>query len=131
MLLGNCVLKVTPIPFRKSAWNIRVTSSFMPSVSFPYALLSRPTTSFVPPYFTVDANLVVRPRATFRFTVLFSSSLMPDDLDFMRLALAEGRSSSEAGEVPIGALLVHEGTILSRSGNRTVRDKDPTAHAEM
>jgi len=56
---------------------------------------------------------------------------MPDDLDFMRLALAEGRSSSEAGEVPIGALLVHEGTILSRSGNRTVRDKDPTAHAEM
>jgi tRNA(adenine34) deaminase len=56
---------------------------------------------------------------------------MPDDLDFMQLALAEARSSSEAGEVPIGALLVHEGTILARSGNRTIRDNDPTAHAEM
>jgi tRNA(adenine34) deaminase len=56
---------------------------------------------------------------------------MPDDLHFMQLALAEARSSAEAGEVPIGALLVHEGAILARSSNRTIRDNDPTAHAEM
>jgi len=33
--------------------------------------------------------------------------------------------------VPVGALLVHEGQIIARSGNRTIRDCDPTAHAEM
>ena len=56
---------------------------------------------------------------------------MPDDLTFMQLALAEARASAEAGEVPIGAVLVHEGKVLARSGNRTIRDNDPTAHAEI
>jgi len=56
---------------------------------------------------------------------------MADDLHFMQLALTEAHASAEAGEVPIGALLVHEGTVLSRSGNRTIRDNDPTAHAEI
>lgn len=56
---------------------------------------------------------------------------MPADLYFMQLALAEARASAAAGEVPIGALLVHEGTTLARSGNRTIRDNDPTAHAEI
>ncbi|MBS1841278.1 MAG: tRNA adenosine(34) deaminase TadA [Acidobacteria bacterium] len=56
---------------------------------------------------------------------------MPTDLDYLRLALEEARLSAEAGEVPIGALLVHEGTIVARSGNRTIRDNDPTAHAEV
>jgi tRNA(adenine34) deaminase len=56
---------------------------------------------------------------------------MPDDLHFMQLALAEARASAEAGEVPIGALLIHEGAMLARSGNRTIRDNDPTAHAEI
>jgi tRNA(adenine34) deaminase len=63
--------------------------------------------------------------------VIFSFSPMPDDLHFMQLALAEARASAEAGEVPIGALLVHEGAMLARSGNRTIRDNDPTAHAEI
>jgi tRNA(adenine34) deaminase len=69
--------------------------------------------------------------ASFLLAVLFSTPPMPDDLHFMQFAIAEARSSAEAGEVPIGALLVHEGTILARSGNRTIRDNDPTAHAEM
>ena len=56
---------------------------------------------------------------------------MPDDLHFMHLALAEARASADAGEVPIGALLVHEGSVLARSGNRTIRENDPTAHAEI
>ncbi len=49
----------------------------------------------------------------------------------MQIALEEARVSAEAGEVPIGALLVHEGKILVRSGNQTIRDCDPTAHAEI
>lgn len=56
---------------------------------------------------------------------------MPDDLHFMQLALDEARISAEAGEVPIGAVLVHNKLVLARSGNRTIRDNDPTAHAEI
>ena len=53
------------------------------------------------------------------------------DVEFMEQALGEARSSADAGEVPIGAVLVHDGQIVARSGNRTIRDCDPTAHAEM
>ena len=56
---------------------------------------------------------------------------MPDDLYYMQLALDEARASAAAGEVPIGAVLVHNDTVLARSGNRTIRDNDPTAHAEI
>ena len=56
---------------------------------------------------------------------------MESDIQFIREALAEARASAEAGEVPIGAVLVHDGAILSRSGNRSIRDCDPTAHAEI
>jgi tRNA(adenine34) deaminase len=54
---------------------------------------------------------------------------MPDDLHFMQLALEEARISADAGEVPIGAVLIHGGKVLARAGNRTIRDNDPTAHA--
>jgi tRNA(adenine34) deaminase len=53
------------------------------------------------------------------------------DIEFMQEALAEARESAASGEVPIGAVLVHEGRILARAGNRTIRDCDPTAHAEI
>jgi tRNA(adenine34) deaminase len=53
------------------------------------------------------------------------------DQEFMKTALEEARACAEAGEVPIGAVLVFQGEILSRSGNRTIRDCDPTAHAEI
>jgi tRNA(adenine34) deaminase len=56
---------------------------------------------------------------------------MDADLAFMRQALEEARLAAAAGEVPIGALVVHESAILARAGNRTIRDGDPTAHAEM
>src|ERR1700681_1703362 len=49
----------------------------------------------------------------------------------MQQALVEARESAASGEVPIGAVLVHEGRILARAGNRTIRDCDPTAHAEI
>ena len=56
---------------------------------------------------------------------------MLTDLGFMEQALEEARACAAAGEVPVGALLVHEGQIIARSGNRTIRDCDPTAHAEL
>ena len=56
---------------------------------------------------------------------------MDADIEFMQAALAEARDAAAGGEVPIGAVLVREGRILARAGNRTIRDCDPTAHAEI
>ncbi|MEQ1352694.1 MAG: tRNA adenosine(34) deaminase TadA [Candidatus Acidiferrum sp.] len=53
------------------------------------------------------------------------------NLEFMQAALAEARAAAASGEVPIGAVLVQDGKILGRAGNRTIRDCDPTAHAEI
>jgi len=53
------------------------------------------------------------------------------DLEFMRIALAEARAAGERGEVPIGAVIVMEGQIVARAGNRTITHCDPTAHAEI
>src|SRR5213078_2678462 len=46
-------------------------------------------------------------------------------------ALAEARAALAADEVPVGAVIVREGAVIARAGNRTLRDRDPTAHAEM
>jgi tRNA(adenine34) deaminase len=56
---------------------------------------------------------------------------MDIDLEFMQQALHEARSAALAGEVPVGAVVVHDAKIIARSGNRTIRDCDPTAHAEI
>ncbi|WP_420236748.1 tRNA adenosine(34) deaminase TadA [Telmatobacter bradus] len=53
------------------------------------------------------------------------------DPELMREALAEAQLAAAAGEVPIGAVLVRAGEIVARGQNRTLRDVDPTAHAEM
>jgi tRNA(Arg) A34 adenosine deaminase TadA len=55
---------------------------------------------------------------------------MTDD-EFMAMALAEASSAAARGEVPVGAVLVHEGRVLARDGNRILERRDPTAHAEM
>jgi len=51
--------------------------------------------------------------------------------NFMDLALLEAAEAGERGEVPVGCVIVREGAIIARAGNRTLADKDPTAHAEM
>ena len=56
---------------------------------------------------------------------------MIDDREAMQAALAEARLAAEGGEVPIGAVVVREGTIVACGQNRVLRDVDPTAHAEI
>jgi tRNA(adenine34) deaminase len=56
---------------------------------------------------------------------------MISDSEAMEAALAEARSAAQAGEVSIGAVLVHDGEIVARGQNRALRDNDPTAHAEI
>ena len=51
--------------------------------------------------------------------------------DFMSEALEEARAAASRGEVPVGALVVLDGEIIARAGNRTRELNDPTAHAEM
>ena len=53
------------------------------------------------------------------------------DVSFMQAALDEAREAAQRGEVPIGAVIVHDGRIIARAGNRTITDCDPTAHAEI
>ncbi len=49
----------------------------------------------------------------------------------MQAALAEARTAFESGEVPIGAVIVHEDRIIAAAGNQRESLNDPTAHAEM
>ena len=49
----------------------------------------------------------------------------------MDLALDEARAAGAAGEVPVGCVIVRGSTIIARAGNRTLRERDPTAHAEL
>jgi tRNA(adenine34) deaminase len=49
----------------------------------------------------------------------------------MREALALARLAQSRGEVPVGALVVHAGTIIGRGGNAPIAGNDPTAHAEI
>src|SRR5277367_1109305 len=64
-------------------------------------------------------------------THVILSRRVENDTQFMQLALAEAATAAAAGEVPIGALITHDGKVLAISGNRTIRDCDPTAHAEI
>ena len=56
---------------------------------------------------------------------------MPNMDGFMALALTEARDAATRGEVPVGAVLVLDGQIIARSGNRTRADNDITQHAEI
>jgi tRNA(adenine34) deaminase len=51
--------------------------------------------------------------------------------NFMSLALDEARAAGARGEVPVGAVIVRDGAVIARAGNRTLADRDPTAHAEL
>jgi tRNA(adenine34) deaminase len=50
---------------------------------------------------------------------------------FMDMALDQARAAAAAGEAPVGCVVVCGGEVIAQAGNRTLADKDPTAHAEM
>ncbi len=50
---------------------------------------------------------------------------------FMDVAFAEARAAADAHEVPVGCAIVRGAEVVARAGNRTLRDRDPTAHAEL
>jgi tRNA(adenine34) deaminase len=50
---------------------------------------------------------------------------------FMRAAMDQARSAEALGEVPVGCVIVREGSIIAAAGNRRETRRDPTAHAEM
>jgi tRNA(adenine34) deaminase len=54
-----------------------------------------------------------------------------DDVFFMRAALAEASKAAARGEVPVGAVVIRNGTIIGRGSNKPVSSSDPTAHAEI
>lgn len=53
------------------------------------------------------------------------------DLGHMRAAISEAKVAAQAGEVPVGAVVVIDDRIISRGINRTISDSDPSAHAEI
>ena len=50
---------------------------------------------------------------------------------FMDHALDKAREAARQGEVPVGCVIVRDGAVVAEAGNRTLTDRDPTAHAEM
>jgi tRNA(adenine34) deaminase len=50
---------------------------------------------------------------------------------FMDMALEEACAAGARGEVPVGCVLVRDGEVIARAGNRTLAEHDPTAHAEL
>ncbi len=53
------------------------------------------------------------------------------DIEFMRAALEQAATAQAIGEVPVGAVIVHNDTIIGRGHNCPISSKDPTAHAEI
>ena len=53
------------------------------------------------------------------------------DLGHMREAIGEARIAGQAGEVPVGAVVVVDDRVVARGINRTISDTDPSAHAEI
>ena len=64
-------------------------------------------------------------------TVSTLGGALSADEQYIRNALDLAREAGKRNEVPIGAVIVHDGAILAAASNRTIRDQDPTAHAEV
>ena len=69
--------------------------------------------------------------ADHRETDLMSKEELPSDELWMEEALRAAQRAFEAGEVPVGAVVVCDGKIVGRGWNRNITDRDPTAHAEI
>jgi tRNA(adenine34) deaminase len=56
---------------------------------------------------------------------------MTQDESYLQIALQKARLAAEAGEVPVGAIVVYEGEVIGAGQNFVLRNLDPTAHAEI
>lgn len=54
-----------------------------------------------------------------------------EEEQMMRMALVQAKRAAAHAEIPVGAVLVHQGQVIARAYNRTIRDHNPTAHAEI
>ena len=73
-----------------------------------------------------------RGSAVANATKLLQSAAMPSqDESWMERTLAEAKAAEEAGEVPVGAVIVKDGVLIASGQNRNLRDHDPSAHAEI
>ena len=61
----------------------------------------------------------------------FGASSLANDEQYIRNALDLAREAARRNEVPVGAVIVRDGSIIAAASNRTLRDQDPTAHAEV
>ncbi len=59
------------------------------------------------------------------------AEILPHDAHWMRLALGQAALAAQAGEVPVGAVVVQNGQLIASGHNRCIADSDPTAHAEV
>ena len=64
-------------------------------------------------------------------TKITNRNLAQEDAHWMAMALDLARVAADAGEVPVGAVVVKDGEVIGRGHNRNLLDKDPTAHAEL
>lgn len=66
-----------------------------------------------------------------RGTPAFGASSLASDEQYIHNALDLARDAARRNEVPVGAVIVRDGSIIAAAANRTLRDQDPTAHAEV
>ena len=62
---------------------------------------------------------------------MMSADWDPRDVEFMRTALAEASKAADAGEVPVGAVVVTGNEVVAAGHNRSISDSDPSGHAEV
>ena len=60
-----------------------------------------------------------------------SDKIVPESADPMSRAFVEARAAAARGEVPVGAVITKDGAVIAAAGNRTLENRDPTAHAEI
>ena len=53
------------------------------------------------------------------------------DQQYMRMAIEQAQLAAQSGEVPVGAVLVRDGQVISKAFNKPIANHDPSAHAEM
>jgi tRNA(adenine34) deaminase len=72
-------------------------------------------------------------RGAIKFNVFHKSMMVDQEFDekYMRMALEEAQKAGRRGEVPVGAVLLKGGQVLSKDHNRCIELSDPTAHAEV